>query len=89
MIGVVVCEAGCSLQELDYACSQRGLYFPMDYHLREALIGGVLAADIGGPRTVRYGTLHGNVLGVEVVSYSTLIPSFSYVSVVFWVHRDI
>ncbi|CAG0902933.1 unnamed protein product [Darwinula stevensoni] len=64
--GVVMCEAGCSLQELDYACSRRGLYFPMDYHLREALIGGVLAADMGGPRTVRYGTLHGNVLGLEV-----------------------
>ena len=40
----------------------------MDYTIREAQLGGIVAADMAGPRTARFGNLHGNVLGLEVVS---------------------
>ena len=32
-------------------------------------IGGNLATNAGGIRLLRYGSLHGSVLGLEVVSY--------------------
>jgi FAD/FMN-containing dehydrogenase len=35
-------------------------------------IGGNLATNAGGLRLLRYGSLHGTTLGLEVVSYTAL-----------------
>lgn len=37
-------------------------------------IGGNLATNAGGLRFLRYGSLHGTVLGLEVVSWVPLLP---------------
>ena len=66
--GTLSCEAGCSLKTLEKKARKKHLFFPVDLYIREAQIGGVVAADMAGPRTARYGNLHGNVLGLEVVS---------------------
>ena len=66
--GTLSCEAGCSLKKLEKKARKKRLFFPVDLNIREAQIGGVVAADMAGPRTARYGNLHGNVLGLEVVS---------------------
>lgn len=42
-------------------------------------IGGNVATNAGGLRLLRYGSLHGTVLGLEVVSYVLL--SFLYFEV--------
>jgi len=65
--GTMTCGAGCSLTQLDEAAKTKQLYFPVDLNVREAQLGGVVAADMAGPRTARFGNLHGNVLGLEVV----------------------
>ncbi|XP_043237977.1 D-2-hydroxyglutarate dehydrogenase, mitochondrial-like [Amphibalanus amphitrite] len=65
--GTLSCEAGCSLKTLEKKARKKHLFFPVDLYIREAQIGGVVAADMAGPRTARYGNLHGNVLGLEVV----------------------
>lgn len=76
--GVIVSGPGASLETLDNACAKEGLYFPMDYKIREAQLGGIVAADIAGPRTSRFGNLHGNVLGLEVVlPDGTILDSMS------------
>ena len=66
--GTLSCEAGCSLKKLEKKARKKRLFFPVDLAIREAQIGGVVAADMAGARTARYGNLHGNVLGLEVVS---------------------
>ncbi|XP_037077390.1 D-2-hydroxyglutarate dehydrogenase, mitochondrial-like [Pollicipes pollicipes] len=65
--GTLTCGAGCSLTQLEKAAESKHLYFPVDLNIREAQLGGIVAADMAGPRTARYGNLHGNVLGLEVV----------------------
>ncbi|XP_043241872.1 D-2-hydroxyglutarate dehydrogenase, mitochondrial-like [Amphibalanus amphitrite] len=65
--GTLTCGAGCSLDHLEHAAKNQHLFFPVDYTIREAQLGGIVAADMAGPRTARYGNLHGNVLGLEVV----------------------
>ncbi|OLY82692.1 D-2-hydroxyglutarate dehydrogenase, mitochondrial [Smittium mucronatum] len=51
---VLVCDAGCILQDLDN-------------HLDHCHIGGNVSTNAGGIRYLRYGSLHGSVLGLEVV----------------------
>jgi len=65
--GTITCEAGCSLKKLEKKARKKRLYFPVDLNMRDAQLGGVVAADMAGPRTARFGNLHGNVLGLEVV----------------------
>jgi D-2-hydroxyglutarate dehydrogenase len=65
----VVCEAGCVLQRLDEHLSGRGLMMPIDLGAKgSCLIGGNVSTNAGGLRLLRYGNLHGNVLGLEAVS---------------------
>lgn len=66
--GVLECEAGCVLQNLEqFVCNYNRL-IPYDLGAKgSCLIGGNLATNAGGLRYVKYGPLHGNVLGMEVV----------------------
>lgn len=67
--GVVVCQAGCILESLEEHMQKVGLIMPLDLGAKgSCLIGGCVSTNAGGLRLLRYGNLHGNVLGLEAVS---------------------
>lgn len=71
MAGVVVCEAGCILETLEEHMNKVGLIMPLDLGAKgSCLIGGCVSTNAGGLRLLRYGNLHGNVLGLEAVKAS-------------------
>lgn len=66
--GTLVCQAGCILENLETALADKGLQMPLDLGAKGSChIGGNVATNAGGLRLIRYGNLHGNVLGLEVV----------------------
>nr|XP_033341554.1 D-2-hydroxyglutarate dehydrogenase, mitochondrial [Megalopta genalis] len=68
LAGVLTCEAGCVLENLDNHLSDVGLMMPIDLGAKgSCLIGGCVSTNAGGLRLLRYGNLHGNVLGLEAV----------------------
>nr|XP_031839412.1 D-2-hydroxyglutarate dehydrogenase, mitochondrial [Nomia melanderi] len=68
LAGVLTCEAGCVLEDLDNHLSSVGLMMPIDLGAKgSCLIGGCVSTNAGGLRLLRYGNLHGNVLGLEAV----------------------
>ena len=77
--GIVVCEAGCVLQDLDNWLADRGHMVPLDLGAKGSChIGGNVATNAGGLRYLRYGSLHGSVLGMEtVLPNGTVLDSLS------------
>ncbi|KAJ2478424.1 D-lactate ferricytochrome c oxidoreductase [Coemansia sp. RSA 2131] len=77
--GVLVCDAGCVLEELDNYVAERGHIMPLDLGAKGSChIGGNVATNAGGIRFLRYGSLHGSVLGLEVVlPDGTILDSLS------------
>ncbi|CAD6929782.1 unnamed protein product [Tilletia controversa] len=66
--GTLVCDAGCVLEVLDNFVGEKGYMMPLDLGAKGSChIGGNVATNAGGLRFLRYGSLHGNVLGLEVV----------------------
>ena len=66
--GVVICEAGCILQNLESFVNEKGFMVPLDLGAKGTCqIGGNVATNAGGLRLVRYGSLKGSVLGLEAV----------------------
>jgi len=66
--GIVVCEAGCVLENLDTFLAGKGHRMPLDLGAKGSCqIGGNVATNAGGSRFVRYGSLRSSVLGMEVV----------------------
>lgn len=66
--GIVLCEAGCVLENLANFLSEKGFVMPLDLGAKGTCqIGGNVSTNAGGLRLVRYGSLHGNVVGLEVV----------------------
>ncbi|XP_063965292.1 D-2-hydroxyglutarate dehydrogenase, mitochondrial-like [Lytechinus pictus] len=66
--GVLVAQAGCVLEKLDEAVSEKGLVMPLDLGAKgSCCIGGNVSTNAGGLRLLRYGSLHGTVLGIEAV----------------------
>lgn len=66
--GVLVCESGCILDELNSFVNERGLMIPLDLGSKgSCMIGGNVSTNAGGLRVLRYGSMHQNVLGIEVV----------------------
>lgn len=66
--GVLVCEAGCVLENLEAEVARKGFTMPIDLGAKGSCqIGGNVATNAGGLRLVRYGSLHGTVLGLEAV----------------------
>ncbi|PWN26471.1 putative DLD2-D-lactate dehydrogenase [Jaminaea rosea] len=66
--GTLVCDAGCILESLDREIGAKGYMMPLDLGAKGSChIGGNVATNAGGLRFLRYGSLHGNVLGLEVV----------------------
>lgn len=66
--GVLVVDAGCILEVVDNYLAERNHIFPLDLGAKGSCqIGGNVATNAGGLRLLRYGSLHGNVLGIEAV----------------------
>lgn len=66
--GALVCEAGCILENLDNHVRERNLIMPLDLGAKGTCqIGGNVSTNAGGLRLLRYGNLHGSILGVEAV----------------------
>ncbi|XP_066915161.1 D-2-hydroxyglutarate dehydrogenase, mitochondrial-like [Clytia hemisphaerica] len=66
--GTVECGAGVILENLDKELEKHDLMVPLDLGAKGSChIGGNVATNAGGIRYLRYGSLHGNVLGVEAV----------------------
>lgn len=66
--GIVTCEAGCILENLSSFLGNEGFIVPLDLGAKGSCqIGGNVSTNAGGLRFIRYGSLHGNILGLEVV----------------------
>lgn len=66
--GVLKTDAGVILENADNYLSDEGYIFPLDLGAKGSChVGGVVATNAGGLRLLRYGSLHGSVLGLEVV----------------------
>ncbi|KAJ1655323.1 D-lactate ferricytochrome c oxidoreductase [Dispira simplex] len=66
--GVLVCDAGCVLESLDNYIAEHNYMMPLDLGAKGSChIGGNISTNAGGIRYLRYGSLHGSVLGLEVV----------------------
>ena len=60
--------AGLLLQGLNERLAEHGLWFPVDLSANPS-IGGMVAANTGGTRLVRYGDVRHNLLAIEVVLF--------------------
>lgn len=66
--GILKCDAGLILENADQFLAEHGYIFPLDLGAKGSChVGGVVATNAGGLRLLRYGSLHGSVLGLEVV----------------------
>ncbi|KAK9869498.1 hypothetical protein WA026_003251 [Henosepilachna vigintioctopunctata] len=69
--GVLTCEAGCILENLEDYLTERNLMMPLDLGAKGSCqIGGNVSTNAGGLRLLRYGNLQGTVLGLEAVTAS-------------------
>lgn len=66
--GILKCEAGCILENLSSFLANEGFIMPLDLGAKGSCqIGGNVSTNAGGLHFIRYGSLHGNILGLEVV----------------------
>jgi len=66
--GTMTVQAGVTLQAVQEAAEQHGLFYPVDLGSRgSCLIGGNIATNAGGNRVLQYGMTRASVLGLEVV----------------------
>jgi FAD/FMN-containing dehydrogenase len=66
--GVITADAGVVLQQLEEYANERGCMIPIDLGAKgSCTIGGNCATNAGGIRLLRYGSLHGSVMGIEAV----------------------
>lgn len=66
--GVAVFEAGKVLETANNELAEKKLLFPLDLGSKGSCqLGGNISTNAGGLRLLRYGNLHGNVVGVEFV----------------------
>jgi FAD/FMN-containing dehydrogenase len=64
----IVAQAGVTLQQLQDAAAEHGMYYPVDLGARgTATVGGMIATNAGGNRTLRWGMTRDRVLGLEVI----------------------
>ncbi len=66
--GVAVVDCGVILEGLDQFLEPKGYTVPLDLGAKGSCqIGGNVSTNAGGLRLMKFGNLHGNVLGLEVV----------------------
>eukprot|EP00043_Microstomoeca_roanoka_P006592 m.64117 g.64117 ORF g.64117 m.64117 type:complete len:499 (-) comp13477_c0_seq2:97-1593(-) len=65
---ILTCQSGCVLERLNEYLGARNLMMPLDLGAKGSChIGGNVSTNAGGLRFLRYGSLHGSVLGLEAV----------------------
>lgn len=66
--GTFKCDAGVIMRDAHQFLNEHDHIFPLDLPSRnKCQVGGVVSTNAGGLNLLRYGSLHGNVLGLEVV----------------------
>lgn len=77
--GILVSDAGVILENADKYLGDNGYIFPLDLGAKGSChVGGVVATNAGGLRLLRYGSLHGSVLGIEaVMADGTIVNNLS------------
>lgn len=66
--GVITAEAGAILEAMDDFLKEKGHQMPLDLGAKGSCqIGGCISTNAGGLRVLRYGNLHGTMVGIEVV----------------------
>lgn len=66
--GVAVVDCGVVLEALDQYLEPKGYTVPLDLGAKGSCqLGGNVSTNAGGLRLMKFGNLHGNVLGLEVV----------------------
>lgn len=66
--GTFKCDAGVIMRDAHQFLHDHDHIFPLDLPSRNnCQVGGVVSTNAGGLNFLRYGSLHGNVLGLEVV----------------------
>ena len=66
--GILTTDAGCILEVLSNYLAPKGYMMPLDLGAKGSChIGGNVSTNAGGLRLLRYGSLHGSVLGIEAV----------------------
>lgn len=77
--GILVSDAGVILENADKYLADNGFIFPLDLGAKGSChVGGVVATNAGGLRLLRYGSLHGSVLGIEaVLADGTIVNNLS------------
>ena len=77
--GILVADAGVILEVADTYLAEKGYIFPLDLGAKGSChIGGNVATNAGGLRLLRYGSLHGTVLGIEaVLADGTIVDDLS------------
>ncbi|KAI2471620.1 D-lactate dehydrogenase 2 mitochondrial precursor [Annulohypoxylon bovei var. microspora] len=66
--GILVADSGVVLEVADHFLAEKGYIFPLDLGAKGSCqIGGNVSTNAGGLRLLRYGSLHGTVLGIEAV----------------------
>ncbi len=66
--GVVICEAGVILADLQEAALAAGQRFPLTLGARgSATVGGLISTNAGGTQVLRFGPMRALVLGIEAV----------------------
>lgn len=66
--GILTCDAGCILSDLHNYTADRDHLVPIDLGAKgSCMIGGNVSTNAGGQYFYRFGSLKGNVLGLEVV----------------------
>ncbi|BGP36712.1 D-lactate ferricytochrome c oxidoreductase [Rhodotorula kratochvilovae] len=66
--GIITADAGCILEAMSNYLHPKGYMMPLDLGAKGSChIGGNVSTNAGGLRLLRYGSLHGTVLGIEAV----------------------
>jgi glycolate oxidase len=63
----ITVQAGFTLEQINKAAEDIGLFFPPHPGDESAMAGGMVATNAGGARAVKYGTIKRFVLGLQVV----------------------
>lgn len=82
--GIVTCQSGVILENLDSKVRESGLCVPLDLGAKGSChIGGNVSTNAGGLRLIRYGNLHGSVTGVEGEETENVLFTFTYSNMCF------
>jgi len=75
----ITVQCGVTLQKVQEACDDQGMFFPLDLGARGSCqIGGNIGTNAGGNRVLRYGMMRDLVLGLEVVlADGTIVSSMN------------